>query len=112
LKVPISSFIVQNLALQKVNSELELGKLKMEESQKFDEIHKAKKINKIFAAEQKVDALLNIVTLSKENLDKVNMEYQAGKILWSDYNRNLTNHSINLKKLWQAEFDLISLYLD
>lgn len=112
LRLPISSYLIQNPTLNKINSQRTLHQIKLEESNKLDEIQRNQQQQKIIAAEQKVKSYQRIVDLSKENLEKQRLEYSSGRILLSDYNRSLNNHSNNQKELWQAQYNLIDIFIN
>lgn len=111
LRIPLSAYIVQNPTLEKLRYQREQNQLELDETNRLDIIKRNQQKAKISAAEQKVKSIKKIVLLSKENLDKQKISYENGRILVSEYNRSLSNHSSNLQELWQAEYDLINIYL-
>lgn len=112
MRLPISSHFVQTTTLSKISSEKEVNQIKSNETNKLNEIQRLKQIQKVNAAKLKVTTLQKIVKLSEENLNKQKLEFQAGKILLSDMNKSISKHISNRKELWQAEYDLISTYLE
>jgi len=112
LRIPISTYLIQNPTLNKINSQQMLNQIKLDDANKLDEIQRNQRKQKILAAEQKVKSYQRIVDLSKENLEQKKIEFESGRILLSDYNLILNKYSSNQKELWQAQYDLITIFVN
>lgn len=112
IRLPLSAYLVQSPSVSKINAERQLSKLQLEESIKLDVIKQKQKLHKTNAAELKIQALLKIIDLSDKSLEKQKLAYEAGRIMLSDFNKSSNSLNDNLKELWQAQFDLISIYLN
>lgn len=109
LRLPVSAFLVQHKAVDRNRTQIEESTLKLAELIKHNEINNAQQNAKVNAAILKIKSLKSIVLLSLQNINQQKSEFDAGRVLRSEYVRNLSVHNSSLKELWQAEYDLIFL---
>lgn len=112
LRVPISEAYETHLKAKQLELEQQNLDSQLTEAYTNIALKETQKINDIVALKAKIKMLENSLLLSHQNYNIVNQKLLEGQVLVSDLSAEFDSYLQDQKKLWQAQYDLVSKMLE
>jgi outer membrane protein len=112
IRLPISEAIDRSVKKKQLALEMKIAESKLNDLLQDDEIMKKKQAQQIAFALKSLNNAKAVEQLSEGSLKLISEQYEAGKILISELNQELSLHFKNKQNVWQAEFDYLNAVLN
>lgn len=112
LRIPLSGYFTTQPSIRKISLNAALLDKQIQELNRNEQIADNQQKLKITATEKKIEAYKRIEALVLQDKDEQQEAFQAGRILLSDYSQVMMNYKKAKMDVWQAQYDLLKLYVD
>lgn len=111
LRIPITEAYERSLQKKQLKYENMVLESKLLNSNSNDKIEDLQRNNDIQILEQKVKNQEKIVKLSESNKAILKAQVDEGTVLITEYNKELESYLEQMKRFWQAQYDLLQTIL-
>lgn len=111
LRLPITEAYERSLQKKQLKYENTILESKLLNSNSNDNIEELQRRNDIQILEDKVKNQERIVKLSDSNKEILKAQVEEGTVLVTEYNKELESYLDQMKKYWQAQYDLLQKLL-
>lgn len=111
LRLPITEAYERSLLKKQLKYENTIIESKLLNSNSNDNIEELQRKNEIQILEAKVKNQERIVKLSDSNKEILKAQVEEGTVLVTEYNKELESYLDQMKKYWQAQYDLLQKLL-
>lgn len=112
LRLPISEAVDRALKKKQLSLQNRVLLSKFQEEQGLAAANNKQEALNIFQAQKALENAKAIERLSAENMELVQDQYGAGKILLTVLNQEISTHFKNKQNVWQAEYDYLTAVLE
>ena len=112
IRLPISETIDRSLKRKQLGLQNQLLTSQYREEQSLEAANRQQQQLNIQQADKVLQNAKAIEQLSAENVNLVQEQYKAGRILLSELNEALSAHFKNMQNVWQAEYDHLIAVLE
>ena len=112
IRLPISETIDRSLKRKQLGLQNQLLSSQYREEQSLEAANRRQQQLNIQQADKVLQNAKAIEQLSAENVNLVQEQYKAGRILLSELNEALSAHFKNMQNVWQAEYDQLIAVLE
>lgn len=112
LRVPITEHYERSLLSKRLKAEYNMATDKLQEEEQLQYRKQLLNQNTIQTHQDKITQLKQTVALAQENVQVINEQVTAGRVLVTNLNNAIEQLLDQQKKLWQAEYDYINTLID
>lgn len=112
LRVPITEHYERSLLSKRLKAEYNMATDQLQEEEQLQYRKQLLNQNKIQTQQEKINQLKQTVAIAQENVQIINEQVTAGRVLVTNLNNAIEQLLDQQKKLWQAEYDYINTLID
>lgn len=112
VRVPITDAYSRSITRNQLQHQMQLTQVKIEDWQKKDAIKKINRAENLSMYQSRIASAKKNLQLAETNLKLIEEQVKGGRVLVTEYNKEMDSYFNALKNVWQAQYDYIRKILE